>query len=146
MADRPANDLSARPAREWLINRRRRTLWGRLLLVALIPLAGFALFTVVQKSVQSYRVQREAAVTFAEVEAEQRENLRLQSELNEARSDAGIEESARRYLNLIKPGDHAVVLGGNLPQPTPTPRATPTPLQDDDLPPWLEQVLTRLGL
>ena len=114
--------------------------------MALIPLAGFALFTVVQKSVQSYRVQREAAATFAEVEAEQRENLRLQNELNEARSDAGVEESARRYLNLVKPGDHAVVLSGNLPPPTPTPRPTPTPPPDDDLPPWLEKVLTRLGL
>ena len=146
VADRTANDLSGRPAREWLVNRRRRALFGRLLLVALIPLAGFALFTVVQKSVQSYRVQREAAVTFAEVEAEQRENLRLQNELNKARSDAGVEESARRYLNLIKPGDHPVVLSGNLPQSTPTPRPTSTPPRDDDLPLWLEQVLTRLGL
>jgi cell division protein FtsB len=146
VADRLANDLTAQPAREWLINRRRRTFWGRLLLVALIPLAGFALFTVVQKSVQSYRGQREAAVTYAEVLAEQGENLQLQNELNEARSDAGVEESARRYLNLIKPGDHAVVLSGNLPQPTPTPPPTPTPLLDDDLPAWLEQILTRLGL
>jgi cell division protein FtsB len=146
VADRRPSQLASRPARDWVLNRRRRTLWGRFLLVALIPLAAFAMFTVVQKSVQSYRVQREAALTFAEVQSEQLENLRLQKELNEARSDAGIEASARRYLNLVKPGDQAVVLNGSLPEPTATPRPTPPPIADDELPPWLAALLARLGL
>ena len=61
--------------------RGRGSLWGKLAIVALIPLVLYSLAVVAEKSVQTYRLRHDAAVLRAEIEAEKRENLRLQQEL-----------------------------------------------------------------
>jgi cell division protein FtsB len=115
-------------------------------ILVLVPAVLYALYTVAEKSVETYRLRYQAAVVRAEIEASKAENLRLQAELVAARGDAQIEDAARRQLNLIKPGDRPVVLIGPLPTASPTPRTVATPQPGDDLPPWLFWMLTRLGL
>jgi cell division protein FtsB len=122
-------------------------LLGRLFVVALIPIVLYSLGVVADKFVQTYRLRQEAAVVRAEIEAERAENLRLQRELAFARSDQGLEETARRHLNLVRSGDQAVILGG-LPTPTPV-ASTPAqaPLADrhpsDGLLEWVSRLLGR---
>ena len=119
--------------------------WGRLGLIALVPLVFYSVTMVAEKSLDTYRLRQEAAVLRAEIEAEKRENLRLQQELAEARSDRQIEDAARRYLNLIKPGDQPVVLIGHPPPATPTPSPIGPAVAADELPGWLTWLLERLG-
>jgi cell division protein FtsB len=124
---------------------RRRSLLGRLAILALVPFVLYTLYTVAEKAVQTYRLRNDTLLLRAEVEAEKEENLRLQKELVETRGDQAIEDSARRYLNLVKPGDKPVVLVGASP-PTPTPRPVARPELPDELPGWLTWLLAHLGL
>ena len=132
--------LSRQPVRS-----RRDLILGRLALLALVPCLAFAIYTMVDKSLQAYRLRHDELVVRAEVEAEKQENLRLQRQLGEARSDQGIEDSARRYLNLVKPGDNAIVLTGAAPRPTPTPPPPRPPSFDETFPDWLTWLLNRYG-
>jgi cell division protein FtsL len=121
-----------------------RSLRSKLAILVLVPLGLYALYTVVDKSVQTYRLRQEAAVVRAEIEAEQRENVILQQEVVSARSDQQIEDAARRHLNLVKPGDSPVVLVSSAPPPTATPRPATQPTPVDEPPPWLSWLLERL--
>lgn len=126
--------------------RRSATFWARIGILALIPFVAYTLYSVAEKSVQTYRLSRQVAIARAEVEAERQENLRLQRALAEARSDAHIESIARQELNLVKPGDHPVVLTGATPPPTATPApAMPSP-PTDVAPAWLTWLLRVFGL
>jgi cell division protein FtsL len=125
---------------------RTQSFWGRLGVLVLIPFVVYTIYSVAEKSMQTYRLRQEVAAIRQEVEAEKRENLRLQQELVDARSDQQIEDSARRYLNLVRPGDHAVVLNGPLPQQTPTPTSTVARSDPpDDAPIWFKWLMARLG-
>ena len=137
-----AGQEQAEPARV----RRRMSWWGRLGLLVMVPALLYAIYLAADKSVEIYRLRYEAAVVRAEIEASRAQNLRLQRELVEARSDQQIEAIARRDLNLIRPGDQSVVIRGPLPTPSPTPLNIVRPKPGDDLPPWLLWVFTRLGL
>ena len=119
--------------------------WTRLGVVALIPIVFYSVAVVAEKSLETYRLRQEAGLLRAEIEAERRENLRLQQELVEARDDQQIEDAARRYLNLIKPGDQPVVLTGPPPPATPTPRTVAAPAATEELPDWLTSFLERIG-
>jgi cell division protein FtsB len=113
--------------------------------IALIPIVVYSVAVVAEKSLETYRLRQEALVLRGEIEAEKQKNLRLQQELVEARSDQQIEESARRHLNLIKPGDQPVVLTGHPPPATPTPRTIAGPAAPEVLPEWLTWLLERVG-
>ena len=125
---------------------KRQSFWGRLGALALIPLVLYTIYAVAEKSVETHRLRNEAATVRAEIEAEKRENLQLQSDLVAARSDQQVEDAARRYLGLVRPGDNAVVLVSNVPAPTPTVRPTVRPEAIDEPPGWLTWLLDRLGL
>lgn len=130
-----------RPARQ----RGPGGLWGRLAIVALIPLVLYSLSVVLDKSLQTYRLQRDASVLRAQVEAEKQENLRLQQELADARGDQQIEDSARRNLNLARPGDHPIVLTGAPPPPTPSPPPASVAAPLEELPAWVTWLIERSG-
>lgn len=135
-----AAEQPIRPTRRSL----RGWLSGRLGLLVLVPLVLYSLYVVTEKSIQTYRLRQEAAQLRAEVEAQKQENLRLQRELVEARSDQQVEDSARRYLNLVKPGDTPVVLLGPLPTPSPTPPPQ-VRAAGEEPPGWLRWLSTLLG-
>ena len=124
---------------------RRRSRLARLAILALVPFILYTCYAVAEKAVQTYRLRNDAAALRAGVEAEKQENLRLQKELVEARGNQAIEDSARRELNLVKPGDKPVVLVG-APRPTPTPRPVVRPDPPDEVPGWLSWLLAHLGL
>ena len=117
-------------------------IWGRLALMALIPVVLYSLGVVAEKSLQTYQMRQRMAVLRAEVEAEKQENVRLQNELIGARTDQEVEDAARRYLNLARPGDQPVVLSGAAPRPTTTPTPTRSPATDLQVPDWLARLLS----
>jgi cell division protein FtsB len=117
-------------------------LWGRLALMALIPVVLYSLGVVAEKSLQTYQMRQRMAVLRAEVEAEKQENVRLQNELIGARTDQEVEDAARRYLNLARPGDQPVVLSGAARRPTTTPTPTRSPATDLQVPDWLARLLS----
>jgi hypothetical protein len=59
------------------------------------------------------------------------DNIQLQQQIEQARTDTAIESIAREQLGLIKPGDHPLVLvvqsAQASPAPTPAPAAPPPP-------------------
>ena len=119
--------------------------WSRLGAIALVPIAFYSLAVVAEKTLETYRLRQEANALRAEIEEEKQTNLRLQRELIDARSDQQIEDAARRQLNLIKPGDQAVVLTGPPPPPTPTPRPAVRATAPEEPPEWLTWLLERVG-
>jgi cell division protein FtsB len=123
----------------------RRSILGRLGVLALIPFVFYTLYTVAEKSVQTYRLRYEAVELRYEVDAEKRENIRLQHEILRARSDQEIEGIARKELNLVRPGDQPLVITGMLPDPTPTPVPLARPDAAEGLPAWLSWLVHRLG-
>lgn len=151
-APRPREGAKGTPRRRtW--RARLSVLWGPIGVMVLVPFAIYTFYAVADRSVQMYRLRHDAGLLRAEVEAEKRQNLLLQQELVEARSDQQIEDAARRYLNLVRPGDQAIVLNGFVPAPTPTPRAVvrAEPLAEppgwliQEPPPWLTWLAARLG-
>ena len=104
--------------------------------VLVVPLLLYALVATGQKAAANYRLNQEADGLRSEIVALRAENLQLQHDLEQARTDQAIETIAREQLGLVKPGDHPLVLvtppqqGAAAPAPaaaatTPTPPPTP---------------------
>ncbi|MBI4493304.1 MAG: septum formation initiator family protein [Chloroflexi bacterium] len=91
-------------------------------LVAL-PLALYVLYATGQKALESYRMSQDADAMRGEIQDLQQQNLRLQREIEAARSDASVEQLAREQLGLVKPGDRALVIVA--PTSTPIPPEPP---------------------
>ncbi|MFN8521984.1 MAG: septum formation initiator family protein [Chloroflexota bacterium] len=81
-------------------------------ILVLSPLIAYAAFAVTDRWYRGYELLQQEQALRDEVQALQRENVRLQEQLRYARSDQAIEAAAREQLNLIKPGDKAIVLVG----------------------------------
>ncbi len=101
----------------------------RLAAVLVVPLLLYALVATGQKAADNYRLNQEADGLRSQIVALRAENLQLQHDIEQARTDPAIEAIAREQLGLVKPGDHPVVL---VAQPTqaeaaPTPASTPPP-------------------
>ena len=98
-----------------------------------VPLVVYALYATGQKALENYQMNQQADRLQAEVRGLRDENLRLQQQIVEARSDVAIETIAREDLGLVKSGDTALTLlpaGGQpavrtaaAPAPPPTPPA-----------------------
>ena len=103
----------------------------RLAAVLVVPLLLYALVATGQKAVDNYRLNREADGLRAEILGLRSDNIQLQKQIEQARTDTAIETIAREQLGLIKAGDHPLVVisQGALPaapaaqiaQPPPTP-------------------------
>lgn len=88
----------------------------RLAAVLVVPLLLYALVATGQKAVANYRLNQEADGLRSEIVALRAENLQLQHDLEQARTDQAIETIAREQLGLVKPGDHPLVLVAQPPQ------------------------------
>ena len=105
----------------------------RLAAVLVVPLLLYALLATGQKAADNYRLNQEADGLRSEIVALRAENLHLQHDIEQARTDAAIEAIAREQLGLIKPGDHPLVLlaqagqAAAAPPPVPTPTPSPSP-------------------
>ena len=109
----------------------------RLAAVLVVPLLLYALVATGQKAVANYRLNREAEGLRAEIVALRAENLQLQQQIEQARTDMAIETIAREQLGLIKPGDHPVILAAQPVQSAAA--ATPTPAPSPSSRPALRQ-------
>ena len=95
-----------------------------LLLLFVLPLTGFAAYSVADRWYQGYQLVQEETALRSDIVRLREENLRLQKELKDVRGDAYVESVAREQLGLVKPGDRAIVLVG-------PPSAAPTaPVQE----------------
>jgi cell division protein FtsL len=102
----------------------------RLAAVLVVPLLLYALVATGQKAVDNYRLNREADALRTEILDLRADNIQLQRQIEQARTDTAIETVARQQLGLIKPGDHPVILVAPSAPPSaapPTPAPTPPP-------------------
>ena len=103
----------------------------RLAAVLIVPLLLYVLVATGQKALQNYSLNQEADALRAQIVGLRSDNIQLQQQIEQARTDAAIETIAREQLGLIKPGDHPLVLvdSGAPPAavPTPAPAAPPPP-------------------
>jgi cell division protein FtsB len=102
----------------------------RLAAVIAVPLVLYALVATGQKAIENYRMNQEADGLRAEIGSLRGENISLQQQIEQARTDPAIESIARQELGLIKPGDHPLTVVGDpaarqQPVPPPLPSAPP---------------------
>jgi cell division protein FtsB len=84
----------------------------RLAAVLAVPLLLYALVATGQKAVENYQLNQQADGLRSDVVNLRAQNIQLQQDIEQARTDAAIETIAREQLGLIKPGDHPLVLVG----------------------------------
>jgi cell division protein FtsB len=97
----------------------------RLAAVLAVPLVLYALVATGQKALDNYRLNQAAGGLRAEVVALRAENIELQKQIEQARTDGAIEAVAREQLGLIKPGDRPLVLISDQPATPASPRSEP---------------------
>ena len=107
----------------------------RLAAVLVVPLLLYALVATGQKAVDNYRLNREADALRTEILDLRSDNIQLQKQIEQARTDTAIETIAREQLGLIRPGDHPLVLVS----PAQPPAAAPTPVPPAPPPPAWRQ-------
>src|SRR5579859_7713904 len=97
--------------------------------VLVVPLLLYALVATGQKALDNYRLNQETEALRAAVLDLRAENIQLQQDIEQARTDTAIETIAREQLGLIKPGDRPVVLvsASSSSPAAPSPAAAPTP-------------------
>jgi cell division protein FtsB len=83
-----------------------------LVILFVVPLLAYGAYSVGDRWYQNYILTQQEEAIRAEVARLREENLRLQRELVEARSDAGIEKVAREQLGFVMPGDSAIQIVG----------------------------------
>lgn len=114
----------------------------RLIALFLLPLVAYGAYSIGDRWYQNYVLTHQEEAIRADVMRLRDQNLRLQKELAEARSDAGIEKIAREQVGLVRPGDTAIQLvaqPGAAPAPA-QPRASEaqaTPVAAPVKPGWL---------
>ena len=84
-----------------------------LVVLFVIPLLVYGAYSIGDRWYQNYLLTQQEEAIRAEVMRLREENLRLQRELVFARSDAGIEKTAREHLGLVKSGDTAIQIVGS---------------------------------
>jgi cell division protein FtsL len=107
----------------------------RLAAVLVVPLLLYALVATGQKALDNYRLNQEADALRGEIAALRADNVQLQQQIEDSRSDAAIETIAREQLGLVKQGDHPLVLVA------PPPPLGPQAVTADPAPPPPKPVL-----
>jgi cell division protein FtsL len=108
----------------------------RLAAVLVVPLLLYVLVATGQKALDNYRLNQDADGLRNDVVALRTENIQLQKQIEDARTDAAIEAIAREQLGLIKPGDHPLVLVSQAAQPAAVPTPAPAPAPSPPPPAW----------
>jgi cell division protein FtsL len=107
----------------------------RLAAVLVVPLLLYALVATGQKALDNYRLNQDAEALRGQVVALRTQNIELQQQIEQARTDPAIEAIAREQLGLITPGDHAVVVVSAAAAQPPSAPAAQTP-PAPDAPSW----------
>jgi cell division protein FtsL len=107
----------------------------RVVALLAVPILLYALGATGQKAIDNYRLNQQAEALRVEVLNLRSQNIELQREINEARSDAAVEKIAREQLGLVKPGDNALIIDP-VPGAPAAPPAAPTPTPAPEPPPW----------
>lgn len=97
-----------------------------LVVLFVVPVLVYGLYSIGDRWYQNYLLAQQEAALRADIQRLREQNLQLQRELEEARSDAAIEAIAREQLGLVKPGDQAIQIVG----PAGTTAAQPRPRQE----------------
>ena len=94
-----------------------------------VPVLVYLSVASVTKAFQTYQLQAEERRLRQEIARLEVQNRELQKQIDYLKSDAYVEKIAREQLNLIKPGETAVVVLSPTPVPTPiaAPAAKPPP-------------------
>ena len=108
----------------------------RLAAVLVVPLLLYALVATGQKALDNYRLNQEAAGLRTEVLQLREQNIQLQQQIEQARTDTAIETIAREQLGLIRPGDHPLVFVSDSTQPAPAPAPAPAAPAGPPAPVW----------
>jgi len=117
-----------------------------LVVLFVVPLLVYGAYSIGDRWYQNYLLTQQEEAIRVEVMRLREENLRLQRELNVARSDAGIEKSAREQLGLVKQGDTAIQIVGpagpaasapGQPRSAPPPPPSPSVPERPERPAWL---------
>ena len=82
----------------------------RLAAVLAVPLLLYALVMTGQKAVENYQLNQQADALRTQIVGLRAQNVQLQQQIEDARTDTAIETIAREQLGLVKPGDHPLVL------------------------------------
>ncbi|MDO8674218.1 MAG: septum formation initiator family protein [Dehalococcoidia bacterium] len=83
---------------------------AHIVIALVIPLIAYFGLAAGQKAIEVYQLNQDAAQVRADTEGLKAENARLLALIEYLKSDAYIEKIAREQLNLVKPGDKAVVV------------------------------------
>ena len=108
----------------------------RLAAVLAVPLVLYALVAIGQKAVENYQLNQQADALRAEVVNLRNQNIDLQQQIEQARTDSAIETIAREQLGLIKPGDHPIVVVSQQQQKQNTSAPAPAPPAPAPRPTW----------
>lgn len=109
----------------------------RLTAVLAVPVLLYMLYATGLKALDNYRLNLDAASLRQEIRDLRAQNIRLQDDIVQARTDAAIEVAAREQLGLAMPGDKAIFLLGSGDNQART--ASPSPPDQPAEPPPLEQ-------
>src|SRR4051812_7670622 len=82
----------------------------RLAAVLAVPLLLYALVMTGQKAVENYQLNQQADALRGQIGGLRAQNVQLQQQIEDARTDTAIETIAREQLGLVKPGVHPLVL------------------------------------
>jgi cell division protein FtsL len=107
--------------------------------VLVVPLLLYALVATGQKALDNYRLNQETEALRAEVLGLRAENIQLQQDIEQARTDTAIETIAREQLGLIKPGDHPIVVIADSSSRSTSPAPAPNPGPHGPVPPTWRQ-------
>ena len=114
-----------------------------LIVLFVVPLLAYGAYSIGDRWYQNYLLTQQEEAIRLEVLRLREENLRLQRELNFARSDAGIEKMAREQLGLVKKGDTAIQIvaptgaGVTAPGQSTSAPGPPPPIPALERPGWL---------
>jgi cell division protein FtsB len=113
-----------------------------LVILFVVPLLVYGAYSIGDRWFQHYLLTQQEESIRAEVMRLREENLRLQRDLAQARSDAGIEKVAREQLGLVNPGDTAIQIVGPTgsaaaPGPSRSGQVQPPPRPAPERPSWL---------
>lgn len=115
-----------------------------LILLAALSLAVYFLFALGHRGAQAFQMQNEGAQLEREITRLESRHQRLEADREASQTDADIEKVAREQLNLIKPGETAVIV-----VPAEGARArvaegsSEPPTRETDSIPWWQRLLGR---
>lgn len=97
-----------------------------LIMIFVFPLFVYGAYSIGDRWYQNFVLTQQEEAIRADVARLRQENVRLQQELNAARSDAGIEKIAREQLGLVRQGDVALQIVGPSGAPVAPAQAPPS--------------------